>query len=139
MLLFASALLPVLASVPVDEPAFPLVLMRDSAGFVEFVPDEDALATLRERQSLVLRDVPMPLSSPVDLVLERTPLPEATGNLWVDGVPEGATSDLELSMWSGSVRQDPESEVWLTFSPHGSWGWIRTHGSLVHLISSAGS
>jgi len=47
--------------------------------------------------------------------------------------------DAGLSLWSGHVAGDPQSEVFLAFSRHGSRGWVRSGGELLHLLAQPGA
>ncbi|HJP00333.1 MAG TPA: zinc-dependent metalloprotease [Planctomycetota bacterium] len=112
----------------------------DCAGGIlgaELTPDHDAIAALWERESVRLVGTPLPDGRQADLLLRRVTA-EAPRELRVNGAPAPSTlSASALSIWSGSIAGESDSQVWLAFSLFGSRGWIRTRGELFHLLAAA--
>lgn len=91
------------------------------------------LAELAEQSRVLLTGVPIPGAGSVVLELERLPLPfTEDAVLLVDGsiVPGGpAALAADLSIWKGTVAGLAGSSAFLSFSRHGTRGWIRFDGS----------
>ncbi|MDP6538929.1 MAG: M12 family metallo-peptidase [Planctomycetota bacterium] len=113
---------------------------RDCASGVlgpELATDAESVAALSELGGVRLTDAPLPDGRRVDLLLRRVP---AAGprTVAVNGKPTASRLEASaLSLWSGTVAGESDSEVWLAFSLYGSRGWIRTRGELVHLLAAA--
>jgi len=109
-----------------------------SALGVELVPDVGGVLDLLGRSTVRLTDVPVPGTARLQLELTRVPVDSSALELRVDG--EARASSLEqaaLSLWSGSVAGDEDSQVFMAFSLFGSRGWIRQRDGLVHLLAVA--
>jgi metallopeptidase family M12-like protein len=74
--------------------------------------------------SLLLRPLPIPLAPDVQILRD--------GQLWREGPGEVLAG---FSSWSGQVAGDPNSIVFLSFSPLGNRGWIRLQDE-TYLITS---
>ncbi len=121
------------ATDPVELP-FPLFAIgsaasADPSSTIPLVPSDELLEELASSDRAVLIGVPVPGAPPLDVELERIPLPVRPGAvLAVDGVEDpGGVERLvgDLSLWSGHVVGDLGAQVFLAFSEHGSRGWIR--------------
>ena len=100
--------------------------------------DEVLAAELNGRNRVVLLGVPLPGSELVTLELERARSPWSDDAvLRVDGVDRPVDEVLgDLSLWRGSMRDEPGSRVFLSFSVQGSSGWIqRGDGTTYELVS----
>jgi hypothetical protein len=119
---------------------FPLLPQRGADGsIVELVPQPDALAALQALDIVRLPDVPWPGGDAIAVDLFRVKLATAGAVLFVDGRPAPTRSlDEGVSLWTGRVVGEAGSEVYLAFSKHGSQGWIRHAGRLVHLVTEPG-
>jgi Metallo-peptidase family M12/Calx-beta domain len=94
--------------------------------------------------SVTLHDFPLPGRPPVTLALHRLPLPfTPDAVLAVNGEPQpgGLRAALEgLTVWRGTVLEEPESRVFLALSPTGTRGFVElpnTPDRLVHVFSEA--
>jgi hypothetical protein len=127
------------------EALFPMLavdLTTDQGTVLEL--STELLAQLATLDHVLLRGVPLPEGNAVDLALERMPSPwRADSVLAVNGVPVpgGPESVLgELSLWRGEVVDHPDSSVFLSFSEHGSAGWVRLSSlreDMLHLVSES--
>ena len=135
--LAAAAVLAPAARAGLAELSFPLDPASGAAP-VEGVllrPSAERIAALSALDRVVMRGVALPGGASVDLELERLSIERRKFGFHVDGVPAPRLLDgLALSVWKGTVAGDPASEVMLSFSNHGSRGWIATGGELVHLM-----
>lgn len=138
---FACLLLGVPEPSSVETLPFPLTVIRVDvqAGVVDYAPrtaDLDALTLLRR---VAIPSVVLPDGTRVTLDLERLDLEHLGLAVFVDGQsrPE-ALLDLSLSVWRGTVAGAEGSEVALSFSREGCYGWVRVRGALFHLISRPG-
>ncbi|MFT7677473.1 MAG: hypothetical protein ACI8QC_001451 [Planctomycetota bacterium] len=98
-------------------------------------PDLEAIANLDNFQSVILTDMLLPSGDVVDLELRRISVERCKFGFQVNGEPAGdLLAGLDLSVWKGSVVGLPKSDVMLSFSTHGSRGWIHMGSELVHLM-----
>jgi len=117
--------------------SFPMNVVGQDQDGVTLMPDADAFDVLASRSSVVLTGVPITSASVVDVELTRVHVAKPEGTLAVDGFMHPEPMDKGLTLWSGTVRGDVESDVFLAFSLSGSRGWIRTEGRRVDLFASA--
>ena len=92
--------------------------------------DEAVLASTRQRSSCTLTNVPLGLVGEVDLELHRTSIVAEDAQTLVvgkDGIERPVASSL-ATIWRGSVTGDESSDVFLSDSPAGLFGWIQTAG-----------
>lgn len=101
-------------------------------------PATSALAELATLDRVVLSGVPLPGGSEVALRLDRVPLHLAPGAIHVDGSAAPHGLDPSLSLWSGSVVGQPDSQAFMAFSRHGSRGWFGRPGRFQHLLAEPG-
>lgn len=137
----AAALAPA-ARAGLAELSFPLDPTAEAAPIEGVVlrPSAERIAALEALDRVVLRGVALPGGVSVDLELERLSVERRKFGFHVDGRPAPGLADgLGLSVWKGVVSGDAGSEVMLSFSNHGSRGWIATGGDLVHLMPRAGA
>jgi hypothetical protein len=121
-------------------PAFPLVPLEAAAesGELELMLIDAELEALAEFDALVFPDVPLPGGPTLDLELTRIDLERLDIGLHVDGRPrDGLLESLSISVWRGRVRGVADSEVALSFSRFGRYGWVRAAARLTHLVSEA--
>ena len=133
-------LAPWAGSAPLQQ-RFPLAVSAfdEAAGKIELEPRPGALAPLLGMRAVTFAGVPLPDGSMVDLELERLDLARLELGFRVNGVPAPALLvGLELSVWRGRVAGDPGSHVQLSFSNHGSRGWIARGGEIFHLVPAPG-
>ena len=112
-------------------------LRQPPAGMLEPVPE--ALADLATLQQVRLVDVPLPGGALVSLDLQRVPVAAQGAALQVNGAVAPGALDAGVSLWSGRVAGEPGSEAFLAFSRHGSRGWVRSGGQLLHLLARPGA
>jgi hypothetical protein len=119
------------------EQASPIIGAEAADGVREVSLDSDAVASLRAQdREFTLVGFPMPSGGSVELVLEPLEVltPEAAIVIGTEhGDFEIGTPD--VSLFRGSVAGDPGSVVFLSFSPHGTHGVIRSQGSTSILTS----
>ncbi len=102
---------------------------------VELVPRIDEIQALATSGPVVLSGLVLPDGSRVDLDLTRLFVERYGFRFRVDGERRpDLLEGLDLSIWTGTVFGEPESEVMLSFSTYGSRGWLRRGGMLVHFI-----
>jgi hypothetical protein len=90
-----------------------------------------ATASQRDRGPRLVSGFSLPEAGEVELLLSALPVPLAPdvqilrdGVLWREGPGEVVAG---LSSWTGMVLGEPDSSVFLSFSPLGNRGWIRLH------------
>ena len=135
----AASLLAVCVSSVVAQPerASPLVGHDATDGVREVTLDVEAVAVVRaQTEAFRLTGFPMPFGNDAELVLEPMEMltPDASVVL---GTDEG---DFEIgapdvSLFRGTVAGDASSAVFLSFSPYGTHGVIRSGGSTAILTS----
>ena len=114
---------------PVDvlAPLFPVDNSAEKG--LELALDPDRLTELAQFERVALFGLVDPDGRELVLDLERVASPWTAGAiLSLDGVPrEGGPEAVlgDLSIWRGSLRGYPESRVLLSFSEHGSRGYVR--------------
>jgi hypothetical protein len=105
-------------------------------GQLELAPRPDVIAQLAGERSAELAGFPLSDGTSVELELERLDVARLGFGLHVDGSPAlGLMEGLELSVWHGRVRGEPQSQVALSFSQEGLYGWVLARGELHHLMS----
>jgi hypothetical protein len=119
---------------------FPFVHERLAPiGPVHVMPRPDQVEVLTTLDEVLLTAVPLPDGTTAALDLRRLDHERLGFGVHIDGEPApGALHPLALSVWKGKVEGDASSEVALSFSNAGTYGWIRTAGKLHHLSSKAG-
>lgn len=123
--------------------AFPLTVIGVDieAGSIAYAPraaDIDRLTSLRR---VAIPDVVLPDGTNVALDLERVGHEGLGFGVYVDGRPEPRLlHELSLSVWRGTLADADagSSDVALSFSRQGCYGWIRADDSLFHVISRPG-
>lgn len=99
--------------------------------------DADAILAL-QRLDAFAPQLQLPDGQVVTLQLERIPFRPEHFGVHVNGEYRGAADALDLSIWKGSVEgMGGPSNVQLSFSRHGSYGWIQTTDALWHVSSYA--
>ncbi|MEM7309015.1 MAG: M12 family metallo-peptidase [Planctomycetota bacterium] len=98
-------------------------------------PDLDAIRALTARDDVRMSGVPLPGGAAVELELTRIAIEDIEFGFRVDGVARPDLLDgLDLTVWKGRVAGDSSSEALVSFSRAGTRGWIRTAGTLAHLL-----
>jgi len=93
---------------------------------VELVPRIDEIQALATSGPVVLSGLVLPDGSRVDLDLTRLFVERYGFRFRVDGERRpDLLEGLDLSIWTGTVFGEPESEVMLSFSTYVSRGWRR--------------
>jgi hypothetical protein len=103
---------------------------------IRMEPKDGAIASLTAAPAqLTFVGVPIPDGRLVDLQVTRIELASMYPGFFVNGqsVPE-LLDPLALSVWTGAVVGEASSEVTLSFSEYGSRGWVKSNGSLFHLM-----
>ena len=99
--------------------------------------DADAILAL-QRLDAFAPQLQLPDGQVVTLQLERIPFRPEHFGVHVNGEYRGAADALDLSIWKGAVEgMGGPSNVQLSFSRHGSYGWIQTTDALWHVSSYA--
>ena len=107
------------------------LLQADAAGVLGL--------SARPTDEVVLGGFRMPSGQEVDLELRRIDLARRNFGFRVDGVPApNLLEGLDISVWTGTVRGAPGSEVVLSFSNRGTRGWVNTGAELAHLMPQPG-
>jgi hypothetical protein len=119
--------------------AFPMQLERPVAGELPaLVLVPEALAPLQPLAQIVLAGAPLADGRRVDLRLERADPDTAGIVVAIDGRATQGGLALRGSSWAGKVEGEPDSSVFLGFSPWGSRGWIYSHGEYHHVLAQPG-
>lgn len=106
-----------------------------------FTVNQDSLQVLLGLEQATLTDCALISGELVTLELERLPITTEPTLLFVDGKASNRIIGESISLWSGHIAGAPDSDVFLSFSPAGTRGWISTGGensSLMHWIAEAG-
>ncbi len=98
-----------------------------------------ALEEIAPFRSIEILAAPLANGGSADLVLERVDFTGPELLLMVDGSLQGGSLPGVESLWSGKVRGEEHSSVFLAFSPLGSRGWIYTGGEYHHLLAEPGA
>lgn len=131
---------------PAPDVAAPLTVVPADAGpGIAFRFDPVGLQSLRALTRARMHGFPLPGFGDTTLELRRVPLPIADGAvLRVDGadVPGGLAAALgDLSVWSGTILEIPDSKVFLALSSQGSRGFLELPfpgNHFVHLVTEEG-
>ncbi len=118
----------------VESRPFPLLAQGD--GVLRPLPE--SLAELATLKAVRLVDVPLPDGAFATLEVQRVPIASQDAALFVDGERLPGSLDAGVSLWSGQVAGDGDSDVFLAFSLRGSRGWVRSGGELLHLLARPG-
>lgn len=103
--------------------------------------DADLAADLGTLRNATFSDVPLPRADAgfdlVDLELERVDIVPPHAQLWVDGELVGGYAEMTagFSAWTGSVKGEEDSEVYLAFSSTGSRGYVDRAGDRTAFIA----
>ena len=117
---------------------FPLAVTSRDAGLTELHPVPGALAGVARAERAVFTGVPTVADGVVALDVRRVVLRLAPGAMHVDGRPVPGWRDDSLSLWSGRVLGEDDSQVFLAFCDHGCRGWYGRPGALNHLLAKPG-
>lgn len=95
------------------------------------------LEGVEELATLTLFGVTVPTATgfeTMDLDLRRVDAIADNAEVWVDGELVGGAEILRqgVTSWTGTVYGDPDSDVALSFTPTGAWGWVYQGGSYAH-------
>lgn len=114
--------------VSLQTPLVPIAELNSGGGTLLAIDDQQ-LASLQGMANVDLEEFVLPGEDPVTLELRRIRSPWApNGILLVDGqpLPGGHHALLgDTTFWRGTVQGREDSAVFLSFSPHGSRGWVR--------------
>ncbi len=118
---------------------FPMQLEAPVAGELPALAlTPGALDGIEPLAQIVLTDAPLADGRRVALELARADPDTQDLVVCVDGVPQPGGLALHGSSWAGKVAGEPDSSVFLGFSPWGSRGWIYSHGEYHHLLAQPG-
>jgi hypothetical protein len=112
---------------------------RSSFGDMDLAFERAAHQRLSELENVVFVAVPLPDGTQVEIAAERITYDASDMQLVVDGKPTRWVAPAESSSWKGRVVGEEASEVFLSFSPLGSRGWIRHAGETYHLLAGPGA
>jgi hypothetical protein len=138
---FLGASLLAAASAQTPEPLpFPGVLIGpgELPEVLEFETDLALVDALSGLDQVSLYGVPMPRGETLSLNLERVEFQWASLGVYVDGL-RSEYDPGDLSFWKGEVMGVEGSEVFLSFSSLGSYGWIHDGVDYTHLSSMPGA
>lgn len=137
-LVVATSTVPVMAQ---STRSFPMLPHGEDAqtGFPVLRPEASSFGALAQSSRVVLTGLDLG-GRTVDLDLKQVNLARLGFGFHVDGQPApGLLSGLDLSVWTGGVVGESGSEVVLSFSREGSFGWVTSGGDTVHLLPRAGA
>jgi hypothetical protein len=107
----------------------------DARGLQTMSPDPTTIFEIQRLPTLELAGFEMRSGEVVDLALQRIDLDRLGFQFQVNGLDApGLLDGLDLSVWTGDVIGKPGSEVVLSFSNHGTRGWVNSGTELVHLL-----
>jgi hypothetical protein len=90
---------------------------------------------LSPERELHLADFGLMGGKRVDLDLRRIDLNRMKFGFQVDGTPApGLLESIEISVWTGTVAGQPDSDVLISFSNVGVRGWVNDGTELVHVM-----
>ncbi len=115
----------------------PLTLTAVQAGVMEFEQSPPALAALGEFDHVIMRGMPLPWGSAVDLELKRNRFDFSQVGVYVDG-RRSSFDPGDMTIWSGTLRGVENSDVQLSFSSRGTYGWIFDGVEYTHVSSMPG-
>ena len=99
------------------------------AGCQAIAIDEIALDRTNDADSCTIKSLPLSMLEEVDLVLERVHVTDSsTKRVLVENGKERILKTSTTNHWSGRVQGDQFSDVFLSESPAGVYGWILTEG-----------
>ena len=131
------ALAATLTTSDVTQVPFPMRPVGHSSDALHLQLLPEAVA-LHEHERLTLTDVPLPDGDPIKVQLERVHVVGPEAVLRIDGEPRPASElTARLTLWSGRVLGEPDSDVFLALTPTGSRGWIRRGDDTVHLLAES--
>ena len=135
--------LPASAADPAPLRAFPLLpLADDGLGGTRLALDPASHQALEGLPAARLTGLVLGDGRAVDLSLGRVQVADADTVVALDRRPLPHGERLltaGLSLWSGTVVGEPDSDVYLAFSASGSRGWIRHAGGVEHLLAGPGA
>ncbi len=111
-----------------------------AADRVDLVPDAEQIRAIAAHEHLILVDVELPGGDVVAFDVHRLDLHRLRfGVRWNGELAPDALERTNLSVWTGTVDGEPDSEVVLGLAPGGCRGWLRRGGELVHLLAGPGA
>jgi hypothetical protein len=130
-------------SVAFAVPAFagselPFDVVRQDAvrGEMELALRPAVIAAIGGLERAEFAQFPLTNGDMVAIELERIGLAQLEIGIQVDGSPAlGLLDGLDLSVWRGKVAGEADSQVALSFSQEGIFGWVLARGELHHLMS----
>jgi len=128
------------ASAQTSEPVpFPGVLIGPGSlpEVLEFETDLAVVDALGGLDHVTLQGVPMPSGQTLTLDLERVEFQWDSLGVFVDGM-RSEYDHGDLTSWKGEVQGVEGSEVFLSFSSVGSYGWIHDGVDYTHLSAMPG-
>ncbi|MFT5690365.1 MAG: hypothetical protein ACI8PQ_003220, partial [Planctomycetota bacterium] len=121
--------------------AFPLVpeATFETKGLSYQMEDELRTALMLAGDDVRMENVTIPTAfgiEQVDLVLHRFDNITDDFELWVDGKLSKGADEVraDLSLWSGSVEGEADSDVYLAFTPTITLGWISRTDGVAHVF-----
>ncbi|MGD2018058.1 MAG: M12 family metallo-peptidase [Planctomycetota bacterium] len=109
----------------------------DVAGTTLYSQDPGAILKLRSLDAFAPQ-IRLPNGEVETLRLDRVPFRPEHFGVHVNGEYRGAADAPDLTLWEGHVEgESGPSDVRLSFSRHGSYGWIQTADELWHVSSYA--
>ncbi len=128
------------ASAPGQDYSTPLqAVSPEFEGSVRGRLDDAAFSSLKSVHELTMRGFQVSATDRVDLVLRRVKAFAPDARIVVVSPSGEHTLPLpDIAMFAGTVAGQPDSDVFLSFSPSGSNGWIRM-GATQYVMSSGRS
>jgi len=120
--------------------ASPLRLVaEDPRGVATLALDAEAYAQLKTLQSVEIDGFVLGAGQRADVTLIRFDVFPADAQVRsVDELGEHAAERPDVQLWRGHVQGEPNSNIFLSLSPHGSSGMIESGGSRYIISSGAG-
>jgi len=128
---------PAAAQIELPSPLVPIA-PGPVAGSIDLEVDPALVGSLAAEDEVVLRDFSLADGRGVDLVLGRAPFDFAGVGVFVDGARADWDAG-DMTLWQGSVRGVPVSEVFLALSSRGCYGWVYDGLEYTHLAARPGA
>jgi len=119
-----------------EQRPFPMnVVGAPMAGVLDLQPLPGELADLQSLDEVVLMDAPIPGRTAVSLALQRVSFAFSKVGVYVDGAPSTFAPG-DLTIWRGHVLDQPDTDVHLTLSSKGCYGWINDGVQTLHMTAT---
>ena len=118
---------------------FPMrVVEAPVQGVLDLAPMRGELSDLAGLDQVIFDDVALPGREALNLELSRVAFDFSKVGVYVDG-RKSSFDPGNLSIWKGSIEGLPETDVLLSLSSTGCYGWINDGVTTIHLTSMPGA